>query len=587
MAKYRKNGGRHSIGETGPRTARLGKWRRASIIGVVAMTAAGLAVLGASTASATLSGSPYNGLDGTLDTGTTSTPDQPSGSSDNSFGQGTKENNSNVTIVQGSIPPNKNDLLHFYEASAFASGSNYLYLAWDRAVNLGNANIDFEINQKKTTDFTATKTGALTLNRTAGDLLITYDFVGSNKPIQIGLATWTGSAWTTPVTLNGTANAEASISSNGLFGEVVVNLTGAGVFQSGCKAFAAAFAKSRSSTSFTAELKDFIAPSTVDVSNCGTIVINKTALNGDATFSYDSTGGLVSPSTFTLATSGGSASRTFSDLSFTTYSVTENAGPSGWDFVSVSCSDADSSTTSSSTSGQTATIVVSGPGTATCTFTNRTKVPTSIATTLSSSSVEVGTAVHDSATLSGDTASSAGGTVTYTVYTDNACSTGAVDAGTKSVTNGVVDDSNAITFNTAGDYYWQAVYSGDTNHVGSTSTCTEEHLVVTPKHPTASTAQRLIPDDSFTLSGGSTPSGTITFNLYGPSDATCQGTPAFTQAVTVSGNGTYQTTNASQPIPFVAQTAGTWRWEDVYSGDGNNAGVTSTCGTESFTIVNS
>ena len=102
----------------------------------------------------------------------------------------------------------------------------------------------------------------------------------------------------------------------------------------------------------------------------------------------------------------------------------------------------------------------------------------SIATTLSATSVNTGTAVHDSAKLTGATAN-AGGTVTYTVYTNNACNAGAVSAGTKTVTNGVVPNSNDVTLNAAGDYYWQAAYSGDTNNGPATSVCTSEHLVVT------------------------------------------------------------------------------------------------------------
>ena len=43
--------------------------------------------------------------------------DLPSGSGDNSFGQGTKEDVPAVTVVSGSIPKNKSDLTRFYEAS--------------------------------------------------------------------------------------------------------------------------------------------------------------------------------------------------------------------------------------------------------------------------------------------------------------------------------------------------------------------------------------------------------------------------------------------------------------------------------------
>ena len=45
-----------------------------------------------------------------------------------------------------------------------------------------------------------------------------------------------------------------------------------------------------------------------------------------------------------------------------------------------------------------------------------------ISTALSASSAGIGTGVHDSASLSGATAN-AGGTVTYTVYTDSTCTT--------------------------------------------------------------------------------------------------------------------------------------------------------------------
>src|SRR5262249_61708708 len=58
----------------------------------------------------------------------------------------------------------------------------------------------------------------------------------------------------------------------------------------------------------------------------------------------------------------------------------------------------------------------------------------SIATKLSASTGSIGDTVSDSATLSGATAD-AGGMVTYTAYTDNACSLGARDAGTVTVRN--------------------------------------------------------------------------------------------------------------------------------------------------------
>src|SRR6516165_11825333 len=120
---------------------------------------------------------------------------QPVPTADTSFGQGTKSDNANVTLVTGSIPPNKSDLSRFYTGSEFVSSSNFLYLAWERANTPGSANINFEINQNKTPGLTASSSGPVTLNRTAGDLLITFDFSGSGSP-TLSLATWVTSGAT-------------------------------------------------------------------------------------------------------------------------------------------------------------------------------------------------------------------------------------------------------------------------------------------------------------------------------------------------------------------------------------------------------
>ena len=77
-------------------------------------------------------------------------------------------------------------------------------------------------------------------------------------------------------------------------------------------------------------------------------------------------------------------------------------------------------------------------------------------------------------------------------------------------------------------------------------------LVVTASQPMVSTAWNLIPNDTFGRFGGFTPTGSITFSLYSPAEATCAGTPALTQTVTVTGNGTYNTTNST----FQASTEG-------------------------------
>ncbi len=210
------------------------------------------------------------------------------------------------------------------------------------------------------------------------------------------------------------------------------------------------------------------------------------------------------------------------------------------------------------------------------------KVSPTIATTLSATTASIGDKVHDSAALTGAT-SDAGGTVTYSFFTDNACTQNKVDVGiAKAVTNGVVADSDDYTFNTSGTYYWQAAYSGDSKNNSAKSDCTKEVLVV-KTNPSISTAQNLKPNDSATITGAtSTAGGKITFSLFSPSDTTCSGMPAYTADVNVSGNNTYSTNNTD----FIASTVGTWRWKVTYSGDANNNGTTSACGVENFTIVN-
>lgn len=657
--------------------------------------------------------------------------DLPSGTGDNAFGQGTKEDNANVTVVSGSIPPNKSDLTRFYEASELAGGDNYLYLGWERTNVLGSANMDFEINQNATANFSGSTTGPVTINRTAGDLLVTFDFTNGGGTPTLGLLRWvttgptsqcfsssTLPCWGNHVSLNGTdsigavnnidavtdpiaPNAPRSLPAL-TFGEAAINLTTAGVFPPGtCEAFGSTFLKSRSSASFTAEVKDFVAPVPVNISNCGTITVHKVTQNapaGDHTsFGYTSTGGLT-PATFNLA---GGGQQQYQGVPAGSYSVNESSPlPTGWNFVSLACTSTGAGT-GESNNGETANITMAGGGNVDCTYTNHFTNSPTIATSLSASTANIGDPVHDSATLSGASATPTGtvtyavytdracttpatagsggqisaqpgqvtlasgsvpnspdisfnvagtyywqavysgdannngatspcasepvliktnptvtttlsattvnigdpvhdsatlngttadatGTVTYTVYTDNACTVKATSQisaqpGQVTVTNGTAMDSTAISFNDAGTYYWQAVYSGDSKNNGATSACTSETVLVNPNHPTIGTAQNLLPNDNATLSGATPGAGTsITFELFGPADPTCASTPAYTQTVPVSGDGTYKTTNTT----LFATSVGEWRWMVTYTGDNNNTGTTSACGVENFTITN-
>jgi hypothetical protein len=295
-----------------------------------------------------------------------------SGTGDNSFGQGTKEDDPNVSVVTGSIPPNKSDLTRFYEASETVGGNTYLYLGWERTNVLGSANFDFEFNQLAQPNLTTT--GKKTLNRTAGDLLVTYDFTNGGGRPTLGLLSWLTSA-TTPVIPGFATNSCLSAhsfpcwgdkialtSANSIgavnnvdsvtdplfsnqpnyinpvpalqFGEAAINLTGSGLFPPGaCEALNSAFVRSRSSASFTAEVKDFIAPIPVNISNCGAFAFSKVSSKtghaplAGATFTVTKGGTAVPGSPFTTDSSG---TICLTKLVPGTYTVTETGAPDGY-----------------------------------------------------------------------------------------------------------------------------------------------------------------------------------------------------------------------------------------------------------------
>ncbi len=93
----------------------------------------------------------------------------------------------------------------------------------------------------------------------------------------------------------------------------------------------------------------------------------------------------------------------------------------------------------------------------------------------SSISVVSGTAVTDQATLSGNNAASATGTVTYSVYSDPACTVAVSSGKAESITTpGVLPTSTPVTLDTSGTYYWQAKYSGDDQNGTSANSCGSE-----------------------------------------------------------------------------------------------------------------
>ena len=103
--------------------------RRLWMFGATTSALAAVLLLIVASASGNLAGSTFEGSDGNLVVNTAGNTDWAnapnrvvgidlaSGSTDNSFGQGTKEDDPNVSVVTGSIPPQKSDLTRFYVGS--------------------------------------------------------------------------------------------------------------------------------------------------------------------------------------------------------------------------------------------------------------------------------------------------------------------------------------------------------------------------------------------------------------------------------------------------------------------------------------
>lgn len=304
--------------------------------------------------------------------------DLPSGQTDNSFGNGTKESDTNVTVGLGSIPNSKADLGNFYITSETLASNNHvmMYLGWTRVNTSGTTNFDFEINQAAQPDLTTP--GPKVLVRTAGDILIGYDFQGGAQTPTLTLRTWQANGtWSdaAPIVAPvGEAEVNRVPLANPLavspspanapaftFGEAAIDLTAAGVVPVGeCAPFSSAYVKSRASDAFTSAVKDFIAPQSISLDNCGEIIIEKVtdpASDTTTEFGFTLTGPGSTNKAFSLV-NGGSDSTP--GLQPGTYVATEATVPPGWDLDSAVCSDG----------SEADAIDLAASETVTCVFTN-------------------------------------------------------------------------------------------------------------------------------------------------------------------------------------------------------------------------
>jgi hypothetical protein len=262
----------------------------------------------------------------------------------------------------------------------------------------------------------------------------------------------------------------------------------------------------------------------------------------------------------------------------------------------------------------------------TVTGTAATPQPTSLSTLLAgggqsgaSISVPTGTAVSDTATLSGTNAATATGTVTYSVYSDSGCTTLAPGGGGSPetiTTPGALPPSAMVTLSASGTYFWGVSYSGDSSNQSSMSTCGTAGEVETVTGTTATPQPTSL---STSLAGGRSTNGrnfrwegrvvavvagsyvTDTARLRGTNAATATGTVTFTlytqQTVTknhhrfwhwvVLGTAGTVTVTAGQVPKSNAVTVpdGVYEWQAVFSGDSANQPSASRFGSETEIVV--
>jgi hypothetical protein len=280
--------------------------------------------------------------------------DAPTGQNDDSYTGGTKEDTVCPGQTTGSIPNNKSDLLTFGVWEE-AGDPGFLHLYWSRVNNpSGTTLMDFEFNQSDTDCAEGPNK-----ERTTGDLLLEYAIDQGGSRAVIYLREWTGTEWgpardiaapdpvTGEVYATGTINQTAipAGESDGLgamsprtFGEASIDLDV--IFDEGsCSSFGSAMLKSRASDSFTSQLKDYIAPVGITLTNCGQVKITKQTDPDGATtlFDYSKTFATdpATADTFDLADG---ETQTFTGVLFGTgYQVTEGDLPAGWSFDDLDC----------------------------------------------------------------------------------------------------------------------------------------------------------------------------------------------------------------------------------------------------------
>ena len=203
----------------------------------------------------------------------------------------------------------------------------------------------------------------------------------------------------------------------------------------------------------------------------------------------------------------------------------------------------------------------------------------------------VGESISDTATVTGLVSPSSGDTVTFNLYSSATVqnSSTLLFTSTKTVSiSGSTATATSASYPTTGvgTEYWVATFSGDTNNASVTSGATAETVNVDTINTSQTPAIAYVGEsisDTATVTGLVSPSSgdTVTFNLYSSATVQNSSTLLFTSTKTVSISGSTATaTSASYPTTGV----GTEYWVATFSGDTNNASVTSGATAETVNV---
>ncbi|WP_205719849.1 hemagglutinin [Agromyces luteolus] len=515
------------------------------------------------------------------------------------------------------------DLRRAWLQVAQESGKDWLYFAWERDKNTGSGFIAYEFMKEKAPEACAYETASEAqliancnpwANRDAGDFMILWDQQGNS--LDLYLRIWSGTkpnlTLGAPMQLNATVS-QAAYSPDGFRGEAAVNLTDT-IFggQTKCLAFANTIPSTVTGNSDTADYKDTILATTPPISNCTstTVTTPKTGAGADIpggglsigtgvvavkdSAVVDITGGTAAPAGSVafhlckvdapgLCTTGGTSVGS-TNLGGAAYPATvtsptayvTSAGRYCW--RAVFSGDSANGIPGSSDSTATECFVVN-------------PVTPSLATT-AGDDVFVGGELTDSADLSGlatepanpvinldgTAGPAAGGTIKFTLYGPDDCSTVAYEtdpADTPVDGNGTYDTPDPqFVATAAGDYHWVAMYdnadSPNNNDVTHNAECDDpdEDVTVSSVPSSLFSEQNWVPNDSVTVSAsaGGDLSGTVYFDLYDNADCSeVSGDAAIystSQAVSGASPQEVSTSNTT-----AVEASGSFSWKVSYDSD--------------------